>query len=394
MINRGMVPQGYKKTKLGIVPNGWRTLMVNECLERLDKAVDVEAEEEYIQIGIRSHGKGIFYKEPVMGKELGNKRVFWIEPDCFIVNIVFAWERAISKTTDAEKGMIASHRFPMYKIVNDTFDLDYLCEFFLSKRGNDIIEFASPGGAGRNRTLGQDRFLKSYVIAPTIDEQKIIVKILNCYNRRIELEEKLIEKKSILYKKLLTKLVTGVYRIKGYNDEWSEIKLGDIFEYHQPTPYIVESTDYCNEFNVPVLTAGKSLVLGYTDETNGIWDDLPVVIFDDFTTESKYIDFSFKVKSSAIKILKCRNGYSSLFSYYALQEIDYKVKGHERHWISKISEIKIKVPSYEEQNEISNIIEPFRREIILLQEKLEKIKMEKTAITQLLLQGSIRVKEK
>lgn len=111
-IRQGIVPDGYKKTKSGILPESWSVRTIAECLERVEHPVEVQANEMYTQIGIRSHGKGLFYKEPVTGDSLGNKSVFWIEPDCFILNIVFAWEQAIGKTTQAEAGMIGSHRFP------------------------------------------------------------------------------------------------------------------------------------------------------------------------------------------------------------------------------------------------------------------------------------------
>lgn len=86
--------------------------------------------------------------------------MFWVEPDCFVVNIVFAWERAVARTRKSDKGKIASHRFPMYKLKTNKADLNFICTFFKTQRGNEIMQFASPGGAGRNRTLGQDRFLK------------------------------------------------------------------------------------------------------------------------------------------------------------------------------------------------------------------------------------------
>ena len=110
-INHGIAPEGYKKTKFGIIPEEWCIRSLSEILAKVSKPVDVDLETEYKQIGIRSHGKGIFYKEEVKGEELGNKSVFWIEPECFILNIVFAWEQAVAKTTDNEVGMIASHRF-------------------------------------------------------------------------------------------------------------------------------------------------------------------------------------------------------------------------------------------------------------------------------------------
>ena len=79
--------------------------------------------------------------------------------------------------------------------------------------------------------------------------------------------------------------------------------MGELLSYEQPTPYIVESTDYNDKYKTPVLTAGKSFILGYTNETDGVYTDLPVIIFDDFTTASQYVNFEFKVKSSAMKIL-------------------------------------------------------------------------------------------
>ena len=153
-IRHGNVPEGYKKTKVGIFPCEWDVRMFDECLERVEHPVDVHADEIYTQIGIRSHGKGLFHKEPVTGESLGNKAVYWIEPDCFVLNIVFAWEQAIGKTTQAEVGMIGSHRFPMYRPIDGKVDIDYLISYLLTKRGRDILEAASPGGAGRNRTLG------------------------------------------------------------------------------------------------------------------------------------------------------------------------------------------------------------------------------------------------
>ena len=122
----------------------------------------------YQQIGIRSHTKGIFYKDEVKGAELGNKRVFWIEPNCFVVNIVFAWEHAIAKTTEKEIGMIASHRFPMYKPKEGIIDLDYLLYYFKSPKGKYLLGLASPGGAGRNKTLGKSEFMKLQIPVPSI----------------------------------------------------------------------------------------------------------------------------------------------------------------------------------------------------------------------------------
>ena len=129
---------------------------------------------------------------------------------------------------------------------------------------------------------------------------------------------------------------------------WEQRKLGDIFKYEQPQAYIVESTEYDDRFQIPVLTAGQSFVLGYTDEDFGIKNATPrnpVVIFDDFTTSSHYVDFPFKVKSSAIKLLSLVNWKDDIHcAYNVLQNIGYEPVSHERHWISTFAKFNVYMP--------------------------------------------------
>ena len=134
-----------------------------------------------------------------------------------------------------------------------------------------------------------------------------------------------------------------------------DIRLENVLEYEQPTKYIVKSENYSDDFALPVLTAGKSFVLGFTDETDGICkaSESPVIIFDDFTADCKYVDFDFKVKSSAIKILHKANAEDNLkYYFYAMQAIDYTPFSHKRVWISEYSKFKIKNRSVAEQNNI------------------------------------------
>lgn len=156
----------------------WKMQKVSSILRKVSNQVNVDLDEMYRQIGIRSHGKGIFYKELVSGKQLGNKRVFWVEEEAFIINIVFAWEQAVAKTSKAEKGMIASHRFPMYKTKNNKININYVVHFFLTKIGKNLLALASPGGAGRNRTLGQKDFDNLEFLLPEAVEEQI--KIADC----------------------------------------------------------------------------------------------------------------------------------------------------------------------------------------------------------------------
>ena len=144
---------------------------------------------------------------------------------------------------------------------------------------------------------------------------------------------------------------------------WCVCKLEDIVDYEQPQRYIVESTDYNDTYKTPVLTAGKSFIIGYTNETAGIFNNLPVIIFDDFTTDSKYVDFPFKVKSSAMKILHVKNGVNVKYVYYFMSITRLVGKTHKRYWISEYSKLNIPLPPYNEQCRIVEAIENINRRI-------------------------------
>ena len=176
---------------------------------------------------------------------------------------------------------------------------------------------------------------------------------------------------------------TPQIRFDGYTDAWEERKLGEIFNYEQPTKYIVKSTEYDDNFNTPVLTAGKSFLLGYTDETSGIKNatvENPVVIFDDFTTGSHYVDFPFKIKSSAMKLLSLNdNSDNFYFMFNTLKNIKYVPQSHERHWISKFSSFVIYKPSQEEQQKIGSFFKQLDDTIALHQRKCDLLaKMKKS----------------
>lgn len=161
-------------------------------------------------------------------------------------------------------------------------------------------------------------------------------------------------------------------------ENWIMRELKDFLDYEQPQKYIVSSTDYSEDYKTPVLTAGKSFVLGNTNETSGIYSDLPVIIFDDFTTASKYVDFPFKVKSSALKILKTNDSDLNLkyFSYF-MQFNKFEPSTHKRYWISDYSKIKIAIPyfngkpDYKEINYIVKTLDAVAEMIKLRKETIQ-----------------------
>lgn len=156
---------------------------------------------------------------------------------------------------------------------------------------------------------------------------------------------------------------------------YSEYELGDLLEYEQPTAYIVESTDYSDSYSVPVLTAGKSFILGYTNEMDGVFDKTPVIIFDDFTTATQYVNFPFKVKSSAMKILHINKDLVlPKYIYYRMQIINFDHSTHKRYWIQQYSKIRVCVPPLPEQERIVSRIEELFSQLDAGVETLKKTK--------------------
>lgn len=139
---------------------------------------------------------------------------------------------------------------------------------------------------------------------------------------------------------------------------WVVTNFETLLSYEQPTNYIVKDTNYKNEYKTPVLTAGKSFILGYTNEKDNIFSELPVIIFDDFTTESKFVNFPFKVKSSAMKILHINTDFVlPKFVYYLMQATEIDHENHQRYWISTYSQEIVGLPPISEQKKILSTLE-------------------------------------
>ncbi|HZY30125.1 MAG TPA: hypothetical protein VFF86_00645, partial [Candidatus Methylomirabilis sp.] len=175
-------------------------------------------------------------------------------------------------------------------------------------------------------------------------------------------------------------------------DGWRVERLGDLLKYERPDPYIVKSSDYDGGAQTPVLTANKSFILGYTNENVGICRDIPAVIFDDFTTDSKYVDFPFKVKSSAIKILRCRSGATSLaFIHGKMLLSAFPVGEHKRHYISEYQELQLVVPGDQEQCAIAGALGAVDALLGALTRLIAKKRDLKQAAMQQLLTGQTRL---
>lgn len=227
---------------------------------------------------------------------------------------------------------------------------------------------------------------------PTLAEQRAIAAALSDVDALIGGLERLIEKKRAIKQGAMQELLTGKRRLPGFSGEWEVKKIGELLKYERPDKYLVRSADYQDNAATPVLTANKSFILGYTTEDFSIYEDLPAIIFDDFTTDSKYVIFPFKVKSSAIKILKTRTADTSLkFVHERMRLIDFSLGDHKRYYISEYQHLEILTPNPDEQRAIAAVLSDMDAEIAALEARRDKTRLLKQGMMQELLTGRIRL---
>jgi type I restriction enzyme S subunit len=197
----------------GFRQHRWDECSFGALVEKFRNPVEVDPDTQHCEIGVRSHGKGIFHKPPVVGSSLGDKSVFWVEPGCLVFNIVFAWEQAVAITSEAERGMIASHRFPMFKPDPQRLSLRYALLYLTSARGRHALQLASPGGAGRNRTLSQAELLRMKIPLPCIEEQEKIAGAVDATDAEIAALRRYLDALKRQKRGLMQKLLGGEFPI-------------------------------------------------------------------------------------------------------------------------------------------------------------------------------------
>jgi type I restriction enzyme S subunit len=263
---------------------------------------------------------------------------------------------------------------------------DYLLHYMLSNVFQNIVSEKAIGTTVQG--ISGKELHNINISFPSFQEQTKIANFLSSVDEKLNL---LKEKKELLedYKKgIIQKIFNQEIRFKDDNDydfeDWENKTLGECLSFEQPTKYLVASTDYNDDFETPVLTAGKTFILGYTDEVNGIFkkEELPVIIFDDFTTATQFVNFPFKAKSSAMKILKAKENINIKFVYEAMQNLKFEVGGHGRHWISIYSNLYIDLPSLSEQTKIANFLSAIDEKIELVSNQIQDTQEYKKGLLQ------------
>ena len=352
--------------------NNWVTYKMSDILEPVSLPVDLKSGIDYREIGIRSHGKGIFHKEITDAETIGNKRVFEVIPDALIFNIVFAWEQAVAKTSEKDKGFIASHRFPQYLPKDNLSDIDYLLYLFMSPKGKYLLNLASPGGAGRNKTLGKKAFDNLELKIPTITEQQKIVKILSTWDKAISTTERLIENSTQQQKALMQQLLTGKKRLlddegKRFEDEWEEVKLSEVAHITMGSSPKSEAYNHVGE--------GLPLLQGNADIKNR--KSVPRIYTSQITKECHVDDILFSVRAPVgtvaisnhhacigrgIASIKAKKNHSQEFLYQWLLAFELNWERYSQGSTfeavnsNDIKSLNLSVPNYKEQQKIATVL--------------------------------------
>lgn len=361
---------------------------MGDLVDKVGAAVDVNPSESYHQIGIRSHGKGLFYKEAVTGLVLGAKRVFWVEPDCLVINIVFAWEQAVARTTEADRGKIASHRFPMYRPKAGLADVDYLTYLFKTKLGKHLLTLASPGGAGRNKTLGQAEFMRIEIPCPSLPEQKTIAAILAVSDAAIATTKSLIRNSQAQKKALMQQLLTGNKRLPGFTEKWDSFKLRELTEIiYGASPKGIEDENGTN----PIIGTGG--VVGFTNQST--YDQPSIVIGRKGTIDRPQLVTGPFWAIDTTYYCKPRSRCDLHWLYHSFNDINFQ-KHNESSGVPSLARetlysISLNVPSIPEQRAIAAVLNTADADISIWERELIRLTSERTALLQQLLTGKRRV---
>ncbi|MCV5061218.1 restriction endonuclease subunit S [Escherichia coli] len=399
MARDSLYPVSVKAGKpiLGMLPTGWQKLSLEKCLNIEARKAYIQDNQEYDLVTVKSSRGGVIRREHLKGKDISVKSQFYIKEGDFLISKRQIVHGACGLVPKELSGSIVSNEYCVLT-GKSGFYLPYM-EFLSESLYFQQTCFHSSIGVHIEKMIFKlDSWFKWPFNIPPLSEQKRIVKILSTWDKAISVTEKLLTNSQQQKKALMQQLLTGKKRLldeRGgrYGGEWHRAELGAVLDYMQPTPYLVDSTDYNDSYSIPVLTAGKSFILGYTNEEHGIYHaPLPAIIFDDFTTDSKFVDFEFKAKSSAMKILTAKKGVSAKYIFEAMQMLKFKIGGHQRHWISIYSNLVIPIPDAKEQQKIAAVLSAADAEISTLEKKLACLKDEKKALMQQLLTGKRRVK--
>jgi len=402
---------GYKASELGMIPQDWDVVELGSVAEiqrgasprPIDSPIwfSQSSNVGWLRISDVTKSEKYLYNTIQNLSEEGIKNSRYVAKDSLIMSIC----ATVGKPIINRKDICIHDGFVVFR--NPQFDIEfmfYVLQEYESKWGNQ-------GQTGSQMNLNTDLIKNKIVCLPPLSEQTAIATVLSDTDALISSLQTLIAKKQAIKLSAMQNLLSGKIRLPEFAqrpdgslkttrqtelglqpEDWEVVELGEVLSYEQPGKYIIHNDDL-KVGDIPVLTAGKTFILGYTIEDFNCYENYPVIIFDDFTTDSKLVNFRFKVKSSAMKMLKPKkNDMPIELIFMLLQNINFIVGDHKRHWISEFQHLKIAIPkSPTEQTAIAQLLSDMDAEIESLECRLKKTQSLKQGMMQALLSGKIRL---
>ncbi len=413
-MNQQATRKGYKQTELGELPQDWNVLDIEGISSEVGDGIHStprysSSGEYYFVNGNNIRNGSIVITENT--KRVGRSEFQKLKKNLSERTLFLSINGTIGNVAFYNQEPIILGKSAAYINVAPRYSLPYIYYCFHSKSTAEHFAYGLTGTTIKNLGLGTIR--STPIPMPTdYQEQSAIANALSDTDALINSLEKLINKKRAIKTATMQQLLTGKTRLPEFDkypngkpkgtkqtelgeipEDWTFGRLGDLLAYEQPTSYLVSDTEYSEVGDVPVLTAGKTFILGYTHEKHGIYNQLPVIIFDDFTTASKFVDFKFKAKSSAMKMLKPRRDDVDLrFVFLLMSTIDFPLGDHKRHWIGEFQKLELPIPANPvEQTAIANVVADMDGEIKDLVVRLDKTRQIKQGMMQELLTGRTRL---
>ncbi len=411
-IKYGQVPYGYKKTSVGIIPNEWSV----DKLRNIAISLNERAKGKRLETLSITSGEGFVNQFKKFGRELSGKQY---ENYVIIKKGDFSYNRGNSKKypqgciymlEDRQEAAVPNV-FNSFRIEDQNiYYFKYLfIHGFLNKQLYKYINFGARNDGLLN--LYTKDFYSCEVLIPPLHEQEKIVNILSLQNRIIQFKEKLLNHKRCIRKYLMKVLLTGKKRLKGFSDEWREVRLGDIGDmYAGGTPSTIEP-NYWNNGNIKWIQSGlvQNNFINFKDVNKFITTDglnnssaklikansILVAIIGSTCANIGYIDFEATANQSVVSITPYKE--DSVFIFYLLlneRSSILRMKGGSAQGgvtLNDLRKLVIKLPSISEQRAIVNILMKADREIKLLEEIINQEKCKQKSLMQLLLTGIIRV---
>jgi len=414
-VKRGEIPQGYKKTKVGIIPEEWKVGSLQDILHLETRPVP-KPDKPYWRLGLLSHAKGTFHELVENPETVQMDELYQVKDKDLIVNITFAWEHAIALAGKKDEGMLVSHRFPTYAF-NKKMSPEFFEAVIKQKWFKELLMNISPGGAGRNRVMSKPDFISLPCFIPLFSEQQKIAEIIGACDKVIQLKESLLAEKRKQKKWLLENLLnpnSGV-RLPGFKGDWEEKTLGELGAFSKGSGI---SNDDCQTGDRSCIKYGD-IYMNY----DYFVDTVVSHTHDDIANNSKMINANTLLFTGSgedpLEIGKCvaylgkenvavggdiiimiPYDINSLFlSYqqYTSKLINRKAELSQGYSVVHIYTDQIKSlivsipPTIKEQEAIANILFQSDNEINLLDKELKEWCTMKKVLIQVLLMGIVRV---